>query len=302
MSPHRFFYPDVEAMPVPSGHRFPARKYQLLRALIAHETILPPTSLHPSPPIRRDDLLLAHDRAYVDAVLAGTLGKEAERRIGLPWSETLVRRSLATVGGALAAASSALETGLSGQLAGGTHHAHRDFGSGFCVFNDLAVAALSLLVQGRVSRIAILDLDVHQGDGNSAILTPDQRVLVVSVQGERNFPFRRVPSDIDIELPDGTDDAAYLTALDGVLPHLAAFRPELVLYLSGADPLAEDKLGRLSLTHRGLAERDRLVFDFCRGRGWPVSIAIGGGYADPIDASVRAYANTFQTAREVYGF
>lgn len=302
MSPHRFFYPDVEAMPVPSGHRFPARKYQMLRALINREAILPAESLHPSPPARHDDLLLAHDPAYVDAVIAGTLDSDALRRIGLPWSETLVRRSLATVGGAMAAATSALETGLSGQLAGGTHHAHRDFGSGFCVFNDLAVAALSLLARGRASRIAILDLDVHQGDGNSAILTADPRVLVVSIQGERNFPFRRVPSDIDIELPDGTEDAAYLAALDRVLPQIAAFRPDLVLYLSGADPLAEDKLGRLSLTHRGLAERDRLVFDFCRSRGWPVSIAIGGGYADPIDASVRAYANTFQAARDVFGF
>ncbi len=152
MSPHRFFYPDVEAMPVPSGHRFPARKYQMLRTLIEREAILPAAGLHPSPPARRDDLLLAHDPAYVDAVLAGTLDKEALRRIGLPWSETLVRRSLATVGGAMAAASSALETGLSGQLAGGTHHAHRDFGSGFCVFNDLAVAALALLARRRAPR------------------------------------------------------------------------------------------------------------------------------------------------------
>ena len=300
--PHRFFYPDVEAMPVPAGHRFPAAKYQLLRALIERGEILPRSMLVPSPPAGRDELLRAHSAGYVAAVFDGTLDKDIVRRIGLPWSAALVRRSCATVGGAIAAARSALETGLSGQLAGGTHHAHRDFGSGFCVFNDLAVAALALLAERRVARIAILDVDVHQGDGNSAILKDVAEVLVVSLQGERNFPFRRVPSDLDVELPDGTEDRAYLAALADALPVIEAFRPELVLYLSGVDPLKQDRLGRLALTHEGLAARDRLVFELCRRRGWPVSIAIGGGYAEPIADSVRAYANTFRVAREVFGF
>lgn len=298
----RFYFPDIEDMPVPAGHRFPAGKYRALRALIEADAILPAPALTPSPAATRADLVRAHDAAYIDAVLGGTLDGPALRRIGLPWSPTLVRRSLATVGGAIAAARSALDTGVSGQLAGGTHHAHANFGSGFCVFNDLAVAALTLLDEGLVERIAILDLDVHQGDGNAAILGADPRVMVVSLHGAKNFPYRRVPSDIDVDLPDGTDDRAYLAALADVLPRIEAFRPELLLYLSGADALAADKLGRLSLTHEGLMERDRLVLELCRRRGWPVSIAIGGGYADPIAHSVRGYANTFRAAREVFGF
>lgn len=296
----RVFFPDIEEMPLPPGHRFPASKYRLLRERVLADGILTPCMLEPSPAAAREELLRAHAPAYVDAVLAGTLPTEAQRRIGLPWSPLLARRSLLTVGGAIAASRRALADGVSGQLAGGTHHAHRDFGSGFCVFNDLAVAALAMQAEGRAERVAILDLDVHQGDGNAAILAGDPRTFVVSVQGARNFPFRRVPSAVDVELPDGTGDRAYLDAVADVLPRIEAFRPDLVLYLSGVDPLAEDRLGRLSLTHDGLAERDRLVLELCRRRGWPVSIAIGGGYADPIEASVMAYAATFRVAREVF--
>lgn len=300
--PVRFFFPDVEDMPVPAGHRFPASKYRLLRELVERERIFPSGALTPSPEASIADLERAHAPEYVAAVLEGTLPPDMLRRIGLPWSPALVRRSRATVGGSLAAAREALAKGLSGQLAGGTHHAHRDFGSGFCVFNDLAVASLTLLDEGRTQRIAILDVDVHQGDGNSAILVGTPGMLVVSLHGERNFPFRRVPSDIDVELPDGTDDRAYLTALANVLPAIEAHRPDLVLYLSGVDPLAEDKLGRLALTHEGLGERDRMVFEVCRRRGIPVSIAIGGGYAVPIEASVAAYATTFRIACGVMGW
>jgi acetoin utilization deacetylase AcuC-like enzyme len=293
------FFPDIAEMPVPVGHRFPARKYRLLRELVERDGILGPDSLVASPEAAIADIERAHSPEYVTAVLDGTLAPDVVRRIGLPWSETLVRRSLATVGGTLAAARSALQHGVSGQLAGGTHHAHREFGSGFCVFNDLAIASLTLLAEGTVQRVAILDLDVHQGDGNAAILTGRPGMLVVGVQGERNFPFRRVPSDIDVELPDGTEDRAYLSALADVLPAIEAHRPDLVLYLSGADPLKEDRLGRLALTHEGMTERDRLVMEMCRRRGLPVSIAIGGGYAVPIEASVAAYASTFRVAREV---
>ncbi|MGE0767999.1 MAG: histone deacetylase [Hyphomicrobiaceae bacterium] len=297
----RFFFPEVEEMPVPPGHRFPAIKYRLLREAVEREAILSPEWLAPSPAADIDDLQRAHAPSYVAAVLDGTLAPDIVRRIGLPWSPALARRSRLTVGGSLAAARAALHDGLSGQLAGGTHHAHRDFGSGFCVFNDLAVSALTLLEQGEAHRIAILDLDVHQGDGNSAILVGRPGMMVASIQGERNFPFRRVPSDLDVELPDGTGDEVYLTALIDVLDAVAAHRPELVLYLSGVDPLKEDRLGRLALTHAGLAERDRMVFEMCRRRGFAVSIAIGGGYAVPIEASVAAYANTFRVARDVFG-
>ncbi|MEZ5856611.1 MAG: histone deacetylase [Hyphomicrobiaceae bacterium] len=280
----------------------PASKYRLLRELVERDGILIRRIAPISTASSRPDLLRAHSDGYVEAVINGTLPADVVRRIGLPWSQTLVDRSFATVGGTLAAARSALRFGVSGQLAGGTHHAHRDFGAGFCVFNDFAVAALTLMAEGAASRIAILDLDVHQGDGNSAILVGQPGILVVSMQGERNFPFRRVPSDIDIELPDGTGDTAYLTALADALPAIEGHRPDILLYLSGADALEQDKLGRLALTHDGLAERDRMVFEMCRRRAIPVSIAIGGGYADPIDASVLGYANTFRTAREVFTF
>jgi acetoin utilization deacetylase AcuC-like enzyme len=296
----RFYYPDTPDLPLPSGHRFPSGKYRLLRDKIQRDRVLGNARLLPSPAVTRADLLRAHDEPYVRSVLDGTLTPEVERRIGLPWSSTLVARSLATTGGSLAAASAALEYGLSGQLAGGTHHAHRGFGSGYCVFNDLAVAALALLAEQRIDRLAIIDLDVHQGDGNAAILADHPGIFVLSLHGEKNFPFRKVLSTLDVGLPDGTEDDAYLRALGGALERIAEFRPELVLYLSGADPLKSDTLGRLSLTFEGLEARDRMVVQFCRRRIIPVSIAIGGGYANPITDSVTAYANTFRIAREIF--
>ena len=296
----QFFYPDTPDLPLPPGHRFPAGKYSMLRQRMFAERTLGNALLTRSPAATMAELALAHDPGYVGAVLDGTLSADIQRRIGLPWSETLVARSLATTGGSIAATRSALENGLSGQLAGGTHHAHRDFGSGYCVFNDLAVAALAILAEGNVARIAIIDLDVHQGDGNAAILAGNAAVFVLSIHGEKNFPFRKVPSTLDVGLADGTEDAAYLRALAGALERVADFRPELILYLSGVDALVSDKLGRLSLTFDGLKQRDRMVFQFCRRRGIPVSIAIGGGYADPITDSVQAYASTFRVAREVF--
>ncbi len=298
--PLKVFYPDVAPVPVPAGHRFPTGKYELLRAKVLAEGILAAGELAASPLAERHELATAHDENYIDAMLSGRVTADAMRRIGLPWSETLARRSRATVGGSLAAARHALSEGFSGQLAGGTHHAHRDFGSGFCVFNDLAVAANVLLAEGAVRRIAIVDLDVHQGDGNAAILAQDPRVFVLSMHGEKNFPFRKVPSTLDVALPDGTGDRAYLAALASALAAVDRFRPDLALYLSGADPLESDTLGRLSLTHLGLAERDRMVLELFRRRGVPVSVAIGGGYAKPIDDSVEGYAGTFRVAGELF--
>ena len=296
-----FYFPDTPNLPLPAGHRFPAGKYGMLRTLVEREAIISATELLPSPPASRTDLERAHDPAYVEAVLDGKLDPAIERQIGLPWSEILVARSRATVGGSLAAARAALRDGLSGQLAGGTHHAHRAFGSGYCVFNDLAVTALTLLAVRSVQRVAILDLDVHQGDGNASILAGRPDMLVISLHGEKNFPFRKVPSTLDVGLPDGTDDRAYLHALADVLPVIEAFRPDLLLYLSGADALASDKLGRLALSLEGLMERDRMVFQLCQRRAIPVSIAIGGGYGNPISDSVTGYANTFRAAREIIG-
>ena len=272
----------------------------MLRNKLTQDGTLGTAQLLPSPTISEVDLLRAHDESYVRSVLEGRVAADIERRIGLPVTTTLVARSLATTGGSLAAARAALQSGLSGQLAGGTHHAHRDFGSGYCVFNDLAVTALALLAERRVGRVAIVDLDVHQGDGNAQILAGNDSVFVLSVHGEKNFPFRKVPSTLDVGLPDGTEDAPYLQALGGALEQVADFNPDILLYLSGADPLKTDTLGRLSLTFDGLVARDRVVLEFCRRLATPVSIAIGGGYADPISDSVRAYANTFRVAREVF--
>ena len=296
----QFYYPDTPDIPLPVGHRFPSGKYRMLKDKIERDGTLGPARLLPSPPIAEVDLLRAHDEPYVRSVLEGRLASDIERRIGLPWSPTLMARSLATTGGSLAAARAALETGLSGQLAGGTHHAHRDFGSGYCVFNDLAVTALALLAERRVNRVAIIDLDVHQGDGNAQILAGNSDVFVLSIHGEKNFPFRKVPSTLDVGLPDGTEDDSYLASLGGALEQVEQFGPEIVLYLSGADPLKSDTLGRLSLTFAGLAARDQMVLQFCRRRLIPVSIAIGGGYANPISDSVEAYATTFRIARQVF--
>ena len=296
-----FFFPDTPDLPLPERHRFPGGKYRQLREKVILEDTLGRARLAPSPAATIEQLQRAHCENYVRAVLTGTLPREAQRRIGIPWSTTLARRSRATVGGSLAAARMALEHGISGQLAGGTHHAHRDFGSGFCTFNDLAVAALTLLDEGVVRRIAILDVDVHQGDGNAAILTPETQTLVVSIHGAKNFPFRKVASDIDIALPDGTGDDDYLAALAQAWTAIERFKPDLVCYLAGADPLDVDSLGRLSLSMAGLARRDAFVLENCRTLDLPVAIVAGGGYAKPISATVEAYAQTLALARDVFG-
>ena len=297
-----FFFPDTPDLPLPPGHRFPATKYRMLRERARAEGIFASAGLLPSPLATRGNLLLAHGAAYVDAMIAGEVDAEAMRRIGVPWSTVLVERSLATVGGSIAAARAALRDGISGQLAGGTHHAHRDFGSGYCVFNDLAVAALAVLGEAGIARITILDLDVHQGDGTAALFAGEPRVQTISIHGEKNFPFRKYPSDLDIALPDGTGDIAYLSALDRALGAVAAFGPDLLFYLSGADALACDRLGRLDLSHSGLTARDATVLRFAWVQRIPVAIAIGGGYGEPIDETVEAYLGTFRTAREIYGF
>ncbi|MCL5743887.1 MAG: histone deacetylase, partial [Acidobacteria bacterium] len=216
------------------------------------------------------------------------------RRIGFPWSEGLVRRTLASVGGTLAAARDALASGFGGNLAGGTHHAFPGEGAGFCVFNDIAVAIRCLR-----KRAAVVDLDVHQGDGTAVIFRNDPDVLTLSVQARNNFPFRRQRSKIDVDLADGTGDGQYLEALARVLPAAFEFRPEIVFYQSGVDALAEDRLGRLSLTHEGLKQRDSMVMESCRQNGVPLVITLGGGYAQPIELTVEAHANTFRAAAAI---
>jgi acetoin utilization deacetylase AcuC-like enzyme len=297
----RVYYSDTFNLPLPEGHRFPGQKYGMLRERLLREGLVAQQELHISPLAEDADIVRAHDAAYVDAFESGTLGERVMRRIGFPWSEYLVRRTRASTGGAVASARAALADGISGQLAGGTHHAHRDFGAGYCIYNDQAVAALRALAEGWAARIAIIDLDVHQGDGTAAILGGHPSVFVFSMHGEKNFPFRKYESDLDVPLPDGVEDDAYLRQLAEHLPAVFAFRPDLVLYQAGVDPLAEDKLGRLALTHDGLMARDEMVLGECARRAIPVAMAIGGGYANPIQPSVEAYANTYRVVRRVHG-
>ncbi len=298
----KVFYSDTFDLKLPPGHRFPGNKYGMLRRTLLKDGILSEAMMQASALIDDAALMRAHDPAYIAAIDSGAIDAKAMRRIGFPWSKHIALRARATMGGALAAAREALRGGLSGQLAGGTHHAHYDFGAGYCVFNDFAVAALALLSEGAVDRVAIIDLDVHQGDGNAALLAPRRDVFVLSVHGAKNFPFRKMSSDLDVDLADGVEDAAYLAALADALPAIWDFGPDIVLYQAGVDPLAQDRLGRMALTHAGLIARDRLVLSECKKRGVPVSMAIGGGYADPIEASVAAYANSWRAAKEIWGF
>jgi acetoin utilization deacetylase AcuC-like enzyme len=294
----RLYYCDHHPIPLPPGHKFPIEKYALLRAMLAADGVY---DLQPAPFADAASIELAHDAQYVRAILDGSVDARVMRRIGFPWSEALVLRTLASVGGTLAAAREALRAGFGGNLAGGTHHAFRGEGSGFCVFNDLAVAILTLRRDALAARAAVIDLDVHQGDGTAAIFENDPAVLTLSLHGENNFPFRKQRSRIDIGLVDGTGDREYLEHLQAVLPEVLAFDPDVIFYQSGVDGLAGDRLGRLALTPDGLKERDRLVLEHTNTRGVPLVITLGGGYSDPIERTAEAHANTYLAALEVYG-
>jgi acetoin utilization deacetylase AcuC-like enzyme len=250
--------------------------------------------LEPAPLAGRSAIELAHDPAYVASILDGSVDPRIMRRIGFPWSEGLVRRTLASVGGTLAATADALATGFGGNLAGGTHHAFHAEGSGFCVFNDIAIA-----IRSHRLRAAVVDLDVHQGDGTAAIFDGDASVFTLSIHGENNFPFRKQRSSVDIALPDGIGDADYLRSVEAALDAVARFRPEVVFYQSGVDALDSDRLGRLRLSPEGLQARDRTVFTFVRQHALPVIVTLGGGYSDPIANTVVAHANTFRVALAV---
>ena len=294
----RLYYCDHYAIPLPKGHKFPMQKYRMVRdCLLASDGRFDFVQAACAAP---ETIALAHDPAYVRDFVAGNIAPAVMRRIGFPWSEGLVRRTLASVGGTLAAAADAMERGFGGNLAGGTHHAFYSEGAGFCVFNDIAVAIASLRHISRIRRAAVIDLDVHQGDGTAAMFARDPEVLTLSVHGRNNFPFRKQQSTIDIDLPDGAGDVEYLAAVESVLPRVFEFRPEVIFYQSGVDALETDRLGRLALTHDGLRRRDRLVLESVRRGGIPLVITLGGGYSEPIEHTARAHANTFRTAQELF--
>jgi acetoin utilization deacetylase AcuC-like enzyme len=290
------FYADQFILPLPAGHRFPMAKYGALRAALAHELPLLPMVQAPA----ADDATLArvHSGVYIQAVVQGTLSEAAQREIGFPWSPAMVERARRSVGATVAAARVALAgEGVAGNLAGGTHHAYADKGSGFCVFNDIAVATRALQAEHPGLRVAVIDLDVHQGNGTARIFQGDDSVFTLSLHGEKNFPFRKEAGDLDVPLPDGCDDATYLYALEHALDEMERrFDPGMVFYLAGADPHEGDRLGRMKLSFDGLEARDRRVFDWAWQRGLPLALSMGGGYGRDITTTVAVQSNTWRVA------
>lgn len=310
------FYADQFVLPLPPGHRFPMAKYALLRQRLGAE--LPQLRLEVAPAASDGELALAHAPGYIDAVKNGTLSPAAQREIGFPWSPEMVERSRRSAGATIAAARVALglpgsgqtrPQGMAGNMAGGTHHASADRGGGFCVFNDAAVAAR--LMQAEWSRhhgpgrpglkVAVVDLDVHQGNGTARIFERDASVFTLSLHGQKNFPFRKEASDLDVDLPDGCTDAEYLQALETALDDLdARFDPGLLIYLAGADPHEGDRLGRLKLSFDGLEARDRRVFDWAWQRRIPTVLAMAGGYGHRIEDTVQVQVNTYRVALQYW--
>jgi len=287
---------------LPAGHRFPIAKYQAVRDGVVARGLLPADAIHEPDRVERTALALVHTPEYVASIEDGTLPEPAVRRLGFPWGPGLRERSFRTVQGTVEAARDALATGAGINLAGGTHHAFAERGEGFCVFNDVAVATRVLQREGQLRRVAVVDLDVHQGNGTARLFEGDEDVHTFSMHGERNYPFHRERSRLDVELPDGTGDEAYLATLDRHLDEvLDDAAPELVFYLAGADPFAGDRFGRLALSVDGLRARDRRVLGACARRGVPVAVTLAGGYAERMEDIVAIHANTVEELRAAYG-
>jgi len=289
------FYCDRFVLPLPPGHRFPMTKYSRLRARVADE--LEAVALVEPEAATEGQLALAHAPEYIERVMTGTLEAAEIRAIGFPWSPEMVERSRRSVGATIGACRAAVDDGVAVNLAGGTHHAQHDRGAGYCVFNDAAVAARVIQADAarmrRQLRLAIIDLDVHQGDGTAQIASSDDSVFTLSLHGARNFPFRKQASDLDVALPDGTEDETYLAALDTALAQmLQRFRPQFIIYLAGADAHGGDRLGKLALTDDGMARRDRRVLDFAESLGVPIAVAMAGGYGREIETTVALHLQT----------
>ncbi len=298
------YFAATHIQKLPDGHRFPMGKYELLRQRLAAE--LPELALHLAPEASDGELALAHIPAYIDAVTQGLLSPEQLREIGFPWSEGMVERARRSVGATICAARTALKHGIAANLAGGTHHAYAHKGGGFCVFNDVAVAARLMQAEWarrhpRPMQVAVIDLDVHQGNGTAAIFAQDPSVFTFSMHGAKNFPFRKAASDLDIDLPDGCTDAPYLDALQKALLQLESrCAPDLVFYLAGADPHEGDRLGRLKLSFEGLQARDQMVLRWAHDRRMPLAMAMAGGYGHDMATTVQVQINTFTQALLVW--
>jgi acetoin utilization deacetylase AcuC-like enzyme len=298
------FYATQFVLPLPAGHRFPMAKYQLLRDRLAAER--PEIRLQQALPASDGELALVHSPAYIKSISDGSISPQAMREIGFPWSEAMAERARRSVGATIHACRAAFHEGVAANIAGGTHHSSSDKGGGFCVFNDAAVAARLMQAErarqrARPLQVAVIDLDVHQGNGTARIFRTDPTVFTLSLHGQKNFPFRKEAGDLDVELPDGCRDEDYLQALEQALADLERrFDPGLVIYLAGADPHEGDRLGRLKLTWDGLEARDRRVFDWAFQRRVPLAFAMAGGYGLRIEDTVQAQLNTFRVAAQYW--
>lgn len=296
----RVFYTPRYYADIGEGHVFPIRKFEMVRdRLLAEGTLLPSDIVEPQP-AAIEDVLLVHTQDYVMRLRAGLLTARELRRLGLPWSKALVRRSFLAAGGTLGAARYALAEGVGANLAGGTHHAFPERGEGFCVLNDVAIAIRVLQRDRKIERACIVDCDVHQGNGTAAIFRDDPTVFTFSMHGAKNYPLFKERSVLDVELPDGTQDKEYMQKLEENLPHALAHAPDVLFYLGGADPYADDKLGRLSLSIEGLRARDELVLTECRDRRIAIVTVMSGGYAAQISDTVEIHSNTIRAVREVF--
>jgi acetoin utilization deacetylase AcuC-like enzyme len=289
------YYADIG-----EGHVFPIRKFELVRDRLVAEGTLSPAEIYEPREAAVEDVLLVHTEDYLTRLRAGALTPREVRRLGLPWSKALVRRSFLATAGTIAAARAALAEGIGANLAGGTHHAFPDHGEGFCVLNDVAVAVRVLRRDRAARRVAVVDLDVHQGNGTAHIFADDAEVFTFSMHGAKNYPLFKLRSSLDVELADGMADEAYLKTLALHLPRVFEHAPDLVFYLGGADPYAGDKLGRLALSIAGLRARDELVLGECRARGVPVVTVMSGGYAADMNDTVEIHCNTIRAAKAIF--
>ena len=300
MSVPLVYHPSY-SFPFPGRHRFPMEKFRLLHERLRDSGVAGAANLHRPGRARPALLSLAHCPEYLDRFLGNRLGEREAKRMGLPWSEDLVRRTCIAPMGTLLTAQLALKHGIACHLAGGTHHAHYDFGSGFCILNDLAITARALRAGGLVKRVLIFDCDVHQGDGTAAILAGDPELFTCSIHCEKNFPTRKSRSDLDVGLPVGLEDDGYLAVVEETLSDLLRqLQPDLVLYDAGVDVYAGDPLGRLAVSLTGLAERERRVLTLCREHGVPVATVIGGGYDDDRPALARRHALVSEAAHQLW--
>lgn len=293
------YYNDIFVLSLPDGHRFPMSKYRLLRERLLGEHIIAEQDFIIPKGASDVQILRCHSVDYLEKVKNGTLSRKEIVRIGFPWSPELVERSRRSSGATICASRTALDEGVAVNLAGGTHHAGVDFGAGYSVFCDSTIAARAMQAEGLVERIAVIDCDVHQGNGTADTTRDDPTIYTFSIHGERNYPFRKIDSDLDIGLANNTGDAEYLETLEIAVERiLYSFEPDLVIYQSGADPFVDDKLGKLALSKKGLAQRDRLVLDMCRAEDLPVAVTMGGGYAENVDDIVDIHAETVRIASE----